>query len=1515
MADKNTELIRLQTHPSDTHPSVTKSETNMLLAPTSVYERLRHLPDNIYDLSPESKLVKFMKAVLGDAGAGQLRKKLLIHRMQSTLQGTHFYDLDRFYGPLFGIKRNVSEQLDFNPYIETATREQWGEAHAKDASFRSRIEQFARALTYGATPTGMELLAEALLSVDVDVYESYVQADASFQSYEELEEQYGVNLLSDNETSIEDDATGWTAASGVTALTRSDAWAFPDGFTEGGGEHSLRVETDGSGDAEIEIDSPPEVTPGEEYTFALVGAYFGHLDSLGSPGDLTEVHLEIDWLNSGAALISTDSGDPVLVGDVGEQVFVTAEAPPTAAEAVLRIVITNPDSGEFFFFDRLEWSVLNYGDMEGVSYADLEGLNLARLSGDERRVFTIRPKRPITLSESYDLANVLYRLKPADARFIIDYRGVNLYQERTINAAYADSEYWEVIPKVSSASLAINPYQALSNAEPVEQPRPPFSSYQGEAWSYITDLAGVSAYTKASAGDDPVTMPVTEVVYTDGTSGKFSAEQAMLPSRMVQAGRLVSDAILVTYPYENRRDTRVFTAIENDAEAVSRLYADGIPLDDFNRVLKTLPDVDPFQQNPQHRYWVTPTRSKNDTAEEVLEIRLARPSLVNYLSFETAKYPHRLIVEVLEVGAGSGAESSSWTKVLDWEYNESFPRILFPGQESTLRAGHPHHSHPNHWERLRYLFDDPAQVRRVRIRLRRTDGIAPKGRRGADAPDLPYSLAIRAFDVGYRVRSRKDFDFIDGDEIGTTNDMFGSQVRFDISEAKADLVLDNELTAWKSEPQPVNYAVVNLYLDTRNGDDGTVIDRFYMDPTHDGPHLTIYYSMDIGDPDPANPEEFFENLEWTPIPRDFVVQKGYLHIPPTRARFFKFEFTNLTAEPYENFLPIDRQVKLFPRHIVEDINPGHGHAQEALLPGMNAAIGVADTVSYRDALVALRQTTRTPDGQYLPTESLYVTDLHAQQSMREQSWVFGFTPWHQDQKAPRFQTKGKHVYEEIEVRHSHKVAFFVGLRTLKAYRANWEANDDPTVYFDTYDDLRNLTTPMTWTFDPGAMKSGSSLPVQATSRTFLSRSNIKAVQFATEQSNPIQLVPDSEFRNPALRSYDWSNPDRYLRVGDAQLTYLPTEYAVVVTRYVVPPPRPLDRTGGLVQTIHQPVFSWRPFEVADEQAAAATEGGLKSPLLSLSDDGRAYAAVRFTMLTDQSSPLLLQVINPDDDDDIIAQKEISARRGQTVEDWIGFDIPAPNMNIRFQLIQEGKSNDSWKISSMALFDEGIVWEFSVNGGGDWYKAREIRNNDNGMLTFPSPGNQLRYRVTAYRPNMWVSAIKIRPHYLGVGNARMNGTHRGPNVSFYDQDVPIHEDPMFTAWRRPVPYYWFAASRRFPLLAVEGDFTSEFSSLFARPVAIGVDAPHVTVDYDHIHVRHTQERLDFLGPNVVVERELDLAREAATNVGEPDVQITWQKVYGVEDGLIHPPVDPIFSEQGMDEEEGDSGSPGSPGDSE
>jgi hypothetical protein len=122
-----------------------------------------------------------MQAVLGAGGSGQLRKRQMIARLQQAITSTRFYDLDSFYGALFGAQRgpdgtlstNPNTGLPVNPYTDLASPDGWDEIEATDARFRERIIQLARAISLGGTVPGLQALAEAISGVPCMIYETW----------------------------------------------------------------------------------------------------------------------------------------------------------------------------------------------------------------------------------------------------------------------------------------------------------------------------------------------------------------------------------------------------------------------------------------------------------------------------------------------------------------------------------------------------------------------------------------------------------------------------------------------------------------------------------------------------------------------------------------------------------------------------------------------------------------------------------------------------------------------------------------------------------------------------------------------------------------------------------------------------------------------------------------------------------------------------------------------------------------------------------------------------------------------------------------------------------------------------------------------------------------------------------------------------------------------------------------------------------------------------------------------
>ena len=191
-----TSLLQLQTSTTTPLAAEMTSATGMVLPDLASYDRLAHFPEDLYDLRPESHLVRFLKALLGESGVGMLRKRYLLAQFEQALESTHFYDLDRFYGALFGARRGLFGALPVDPMAGMATPDGWDQIADYDARFRERIIKLSKAITLGGTPMGMQALAEALTGVECDIYEMWQVLDTqgpsgTLRTYAQVTSTYG----------------------------------------------------------------------------------------------------------------------------------------------------------------------------------------------------------------------------------------------------------------------------------------------------------------------------------------------------------------------------------------------------------------------------------------------------------------------------------------------------------------------------------------------------------------------------------------------------------------------------------------------------------------------------------------------------------------------------------------------------------------------------------------------------------------------------------------------------------------------------------------------------------------------------------------------------------------------------------------------------------------------------------------------------------------------------------------------------------------------------------------------------------------------------------------------------------------------------------------------------------------------------------------------------------------------------------------------------------------------------
>lgn len=143
------------------------------LRPTNRAEYLSGLPEEVYSKKRSSHMVRLLDALCGGAGVEAARNHLMLKRLQTSLDETHYNDLDEFYGRVLGFRRLESESYAFDPRTRLVTKEQEDEADAKDAKYRARIHKYVTAFQYGGTAFGIRLASEAACGKPCKVLEAW----------------------------------------------------------------------------------------------------------------------------------------------------------------------------------------------------------------------------------------------------------------------------------------------------------------------------------------------------------------------------------------------------------------------------------------------------------------------------------------------------------------------------------------------------------------------------------------------------------------------------------------------------------------------------------------------------------------------------------------------------------------------------------------------------------------------------------------------------------------------------------------------------------------------------------------------------------------------------------------------------------------------------------------------------------------------------------------------------------------------------------------------------------------------------------------------------------------------------------------------------------------------------------------------------------------------------------------------------------------------------------------------
>lgn len=486
---------------------------------------------------------------------------------------------------------------------------------------------------------------------------------------------------------------------------------------------------------------------------------------------------------------------------------------------------------------------------------------------------------------------------------------------------------------------------------------------------------------------------------------------------------------------------------------------------------------------------------------------------------------------------------------------------------------------------------------------------------------------------------------------------------------------------------------------------------------------------------------------WTPVGQ-FVVSRGVVSFDDISAVALKLEFTGLVAEPYETFLPINRPVARFATTPPEV----QGRSRDQV---SQATISLLTPNRFSDSVNAVFFDQDTTVNYVSPTSGIVVIDGTQRDQIGEQ-FGFGYTmsSWQPKYRAPIQSVAGQHQYNITQVQALTRTAFFCGIRTIEVRRSVVRGQSDIKVYNDSFLDAVNIDRPLTTLeVEPGQLytpaSSASSLmayPRSATSLPYYSRRPVTAIQFATQQTGPAQVLPDDEFRSPSLVSYHFDAENQWHRSGDAIAFWDPNFGTVRISRDpsildafyapdspIVHPPVSPVLSSGFARTL-----------VIDQAAF----GGISSPTVRVSPEGVLYAGARVSAYKPLQADLWLRIYGADGVT-LLAERSFRPQVDVPTECILPYvlgNFPVVTDGVQVRVEQDGPYMDSWIMHSLSAFDTSILWEFSVDDGGTWMPGHTVKGLRYGVVDFPRPGAALRWRVTCYRYNAVIDAIRIRPWY-------------------------------------------------------------------------------------------------------------------------------------------------------------------------
>jgi len=430
----------------------------------------------------------------------------------------------------------------------------------------------------------------------------------------------------------------------------------------------------------------------------------------------------------------------------------------------------------------------------------------------------------------------------------------------------------------------------------------------------------------------------------------------------------------------------------------------------------------PSLQNTTTVPWISNPVDDVYNTGYTLQFNFNQPTYINYVTFDILNVP------------------CSWTLTQSGTYNSILDQGVITGLDASWQTV------TSTWAETNYFDSNTSLV----LTLNKTIGNG-----------LIYTLGVQNLLTKLQVETYSDL-IVNGTTISgfTIQNSLGFVENYSLStNSTANITNTDSSVYWKSSPQPVGDAVVYFIVDL--GFQQT-INKMFFDPLYSGNTLNLYYSNDC--------------INWSPVLQDYTVRRGIYDLVTINARYIKFEFTQLTPEPYNlPFDSIQRTINVFPDSVdnyfvqlestILDV-PNQGYLPNTTNPTPTIAYNTTPSTPTAYGLAVNQLSSANYGGTPqisasqlgsstygVSTTSYTITDPTISYKTLQDVANIGSVFANVDAfilMNRRFTNYGPHVYKQIIINQTWHEAYFTGVKALAFYCFNPLVQNDNEDFTDSF---------------------------------------------------------------------------------------------------------------------------------------------------------------------------------------------------------------------------------------------------------------------------------------------------------------------------------------------------------------------------------------------------------------------------------------------------------------------------------